>query len=55
MTRNPPPSGNPIQPNDTICLSNVTCAGYYPELSAFYKNVYLERHPNKDPTLTFDP
>jgi len=30
VTRNPPPTGTPIQPNDTICLSNITCSGYYP-------------------------
>lgn len=54
VTRNPPP-GKTIQPNDTICLSNSTCKGYFPELSAFYKNVYLERHPESDSTLEFDP
>lgn len=36
-------------------MSNSTCEGYFPEISAFYQNVYLERFPDKNSTLSFDP
>jgi len=53
VTGNTPPVST-ISPNDTICESNVTCPGKYPELHAFYKNVYLKNNPNAPSDLVFD-
>ena len=44
-----PPPVSTIRPNDTICDNNVTCKNYYPEIYAFYKNIYLKHlKPNND-------
>jgi len=42
MTSNTPPVST-ISGNDTICDDNVTCKGLYPELYAYYKNVYKKQ------------
>jgi hypothetical protein len=39
ITSNTPPVSS-ITPNDTICDSNVTCLGKYPEPYAFANNVF---------------
>ena len=41
ITQNTPPVSS-IIPTDTICRDNVTCNGFYPELSSYYTNVYLK-------------
>ena len=41
-TANPPPVGA-IMPNDTICDSNATCKGKYPEPYAYIKNVLFSQ------------
>lgn len=39
VTKNVPPVGE-IEPTDSICEANVTCEGFYVELSAYYEKVY---------------
>jgi hypothetical protein len=53
VTLNPPP--NTTVPTNTICDDNVTCNGYFPEISAFYREVYLKKHPETNPNLVFLP
>ena len=53
VTYNTPPVSS-IVPTDTICTDNVTCTGFYPQISAYFNNVYVKKHPEVDPYLTFD-
>jgi hypothetical protein len=43
-----------VTPSETICEANTTCKGFYPEISAYFKNVYLKEHEGVDPFLSFD-
>ena len=50
----PPPVQDILIPADTICVSNVTCTGLFPEIDAYYRNVFLELHPEKPRNISFD-
>jgi hypothetical protein len=44
-----------IEPTDTICQKNNTCFGHFPEIKAYYQNIYRHRFPDDyDPLMLFD-
>jgi pterin-4a-carbinolamine dehydratase len=52
VTNNTPPV-NDIKPTDTICENNSTCLGHYPEIKAYYDNIYQHVHKDDYDKLTF--